>query len=170
MYKPSKLDPAYDEWLKKAHSLVPPFDYFSFADLVLRDNRITNTLYTGILSKSMETSSKYLDESEKALKLFGSRSKKNSAFCGTYEAYWSKRKEDSAINSMRKRQLEGALNITNDIVLNMERIIKKSRITSSSTSVEAITNVAQTEEPYTSSSSEDETNGLLTTTKHVYRR
>lgn len=71
MYKPSKLDPAYDEWLKKAHSLVPPFDYFSFADLVLRDNRITNTLYTGILSKSMETSSKYLDESEKALKLFG---------------------------------------------------------------------------------------------------
>lgn len=71
MYKPSKLDPAYDEWLKKAHSLVPPFDYFSFADLVLRDNRITNTLYTGILSKSMEASSKYLDESEKALKLFG---------------------------------------------------------------------------------------------------
>lgn len=54
-----------------------------------------------------------------------SRSKKSSAFCGTYEAYWSKRKEDSAINSMRKRQLEGALNITNDIVSNMERIIKK---------------------------------------------
>ncbi|KAI8066095.1 hypothetical protein BDF21DRAFT_427064 [Thamnidium elegans] len=162
MYKPSNLDSTYDEWLKHAHLLEPPFDYFSFADLVLRDNRITNVLYKGILTKHTETASKYLVEGIKALKLFESRSKKNSAFYIAYEAYWSKREEDDVVNKIRKRQLEGATDMNNDIVSNMERIIKKSCTTDSSASSSSSRSaVAAT------SSSEDEKEDVLKTIKQV---
>ncbi|KAI9487796.1 MAG: hypothetical protein EXX96DRAFT_593747 [Benjaminiella poitrasii] len=176
MYNPSNLNSTYDKWLQNAHLLDPPFDYFSFADLVLKDNRITNILYVGILTKNMNTSSKHLGEGVKALRLFESRSKGNSAFCITYETYWSKRNEDSIISSMRKRQLEGASNITNDIISSMEHIIKKSCTTSSSTSANSsafaipTTNTVQTKEPHTPNSSENETKDALNTIKHVDKR
>ncbi|KAI9019452.1 hypothetical protein CLU79DRAFT_704973 [Phycomyces nitens] len=162
MYKRSNLDPTYDEWLQTAHLLDPPFDYFSFADLVSRDNRITNVLYMGILTKNMQTSTKYLDKGVKALRLFESRSRKNSAFCVAYETYWYKRKEDSVVGGMRKRQLEGALSINDAIVSNMEGIIKKSSVTTAST--------VETKEPRTPSRVKEETKDVLNTIKYVDKR
>ncbi|KAL0079575.1 hypothetical protein F4703DRAFT_1905901 [Phycomyces blakesleeanus] len=176
MYKHSNLGPNYNEWLKTAHLLDPPFDYFSFAELILKDKHVTNLIYKSILTEYVKKSNKYLNEGVKSLKLFESRTKEDGPFGSAFKKYWIKREEERTVESIRKRQLEGTSNITNDIVSNMERIIKKSCATSPhfsvspSTSAISSTYIADEKTETSTISSEDIASCDISPTGYAYKK
>ncbi|GAN03617.1 hypothetical protein MAM1_0044d03072 [Mucor ambiguus] len=93
----------YQEWLKCAADLQPQYDYFNFADLVMKSKRTTSTLYVTTLNKALLTSFKKAKPSiTDAIALFNKRSNQNSLFYTEYNEYWARRDEDEREESGRR--------------------------------------------------------------------
>lgn len=50
MFQHIEKDNKYEDWLKDAHNLDPPFDYFSFADYCKAGLGTTNVIFKSLLS------------------------------------------------------------------------------------------------------------------------
>ncbi|CAO3621247.1 unnamed protein product [Mucor hiemalis] len=93
----------YQRWLKCAADLQPQYDYFNFADLVMKSKRTTSTLYVTKLNKALLTSSKKAKPSiTDAITLFNKRNNQNSLFYKEYNEYWARRDEDEREESGRR--------------------------------------------------------------------
>lgn len=51
MFKHVKEDNVYEEWLKTAHLLNPPYDYCSFAELHNYNKSLTNIYYLTLMNQ-----------------------------------------------------------------------------------------------------------------------
>lgn len=49
---------AFQDWLKIAIDLNPQYDYFNFADMVMKDKAITGSLYISLMNDTLRNAPK----------------------------------------------------------------------------------------------------------------
>ncbi|GAA5803617.1 hypothetical protein HPULCUR_009100 [Helicostylum pulchrum] len=128
MFNDITVNHGYQEWLKTAAILDPPYDYISFSDFDEQNVKVTNCLYLTVLHNTLGKANK----KEKqlilnAIKSFNRKSNKDTAFSRIYSEYWKVRDERAHQSNIRKRTQEALQDITDNIVGSMVDSTKRLR-------------------------------------------
>ncbi|KAL9545627.1 hypothetical protein MBANPS3_007059 [Mucor bainieri] len=94
------------DWVKSAHNLSPPYDYFNFADIVNDCKRHTNRWHKNTLVKALREQTKVEEQRALAIALetLNDKGKRPSAFYDRCEAYWAERERAKVDEHIDKRQ------------------------------------------------------------------
>ncbi|KAI8646757.1 hypothetical protein BD408DRAFT_439850 [Parasitella parasitica] len=118
----AKSENTYSIWLESASKLVPPYDYFAFAELANNSESLTNSSYHQLLLKALsQASMTNTNNITSAINEYKNRNVVNSAFSKSYTEYWNAR--SSSVSSTHLR--EESTSIINEVQDSIFSTIRK---------------------------------------------
>ncbi|KAG1470024.1 hypothetical protein G6F56_002916 [Rhizopus delemar] len=99
----SKSENTYSIWLESASKLVPPYDYFAFAELANNSEPLTNSSYHQLLLKALsQANMTNTNNITSAINKYKSRNIIDSAFNKKYTEYWNARSSSVSNTHLRE--------------------------------------------------------------------